>query len=320
MRHTVAIPSDWVRLTALSDLANPRRQAPAHRWRRAGRWALTMTAVVSLLAASLAAPRPSAAAPSLSTLVVESRTGRVVQARYPDMTQYPASLTKMMTLYLLFDALEDKRLSLRTPLRVSRAAAAKPPSKLGLRPGQTITVHHAILALTTESANDVAAAIGERLAGSEARFAQRMTQRARALGMWRTVFRNASGLPAAGQITTARDMSVLARALLRDHPRYYHYFGARQFRYAGVVHGNHNRLLGVYRGLDGIKTGYTQRSGFNLVASARRPNGRLIGVVMGAPSAATRNATMVRLLDKGFRAPPTRGPATTMALRGGRAG
>lgn len=236
-----------------------------------------------------------------SFLVVDAGSGRTLQAVGADTTHYPASLTKMMTLYLLFEALDRKQIKLNSQMRVSRTAAAKPPTELGLRPGQTISVNDAILAITTESANDMAALVGETLGGSETRFASRMTRKARALGMRRTTFGNASGLPHAAQRTTARDMVTLARALLRDYPHYYHYFGKRQFRYAGTTHPNHNRLLGVYPGMDGIKTGYTRASGYNLVASAKRDGKRLIGAVMGSSSAANRNQTMARLLDAGFR-------------------
>jgi len=256
-----------------------------------------------VIAPALTPTRTLAAQRQTSLLVVEAGTGRTLRSVGADVTRYPASLTKMMTLYLLFEAIDRKQIKLNSRMRVSGTAAAKPPTELGLSPGQTITVQNAILAITTESANDMAALVGETLAGSEARFASRMTAKARALGMRRTTFGNASGLPHPAHRTTARDMAILGRALLRDFPHYYHYFGKRQFHYAGATHHNHNRLLGVYRGMDGIKTGFTRASGYNLVASAKRDGRRLIGVVMGSSSAFARNQTMARLLDDGFRNP-----------------
>jgi D-alanyl-D-alanine carboxypeptidase len=210
----------------------------------------------------------------------------------------------MMTLYLLFDAIDSGKLSLGSRLRVSRRAAAQPPTKLGLLPGRTILVRDAILALATQSANDVAVVVAEALAGSEGAFAVRMTAKARSLGMRRTTFRNASGLHHPQQKTTARDMALLGRALLRDFPRRYPIFATRAFRYGSAHYGNHNRLLGMYRGMDGIKTGYTSEAGFNLVASAKREDRRILGVVMGSPSSPARNALMVRMLDEGFRNVP----------------
>jgi D-alanyl-D-alanine carboxypeptidase len=264
------------------------------------RLAIVLAALLMPAALTLIVHPAAALASGVSTIVVDS-DGRTVHAQNADRRAYPASLTKMMTLYMLFDALEQRRIRLNDRIRISGNAAAKPPTQLGLSRGETIRVRDAILALTTKSANDVAAAVAERLAGSETQFAQRMTAKARALGMRRTVFRNASGLPHPGQVSTARDMAILGQALIRDFPQYYSYFGVSRFRYRGAVHANHNRLLGVYRGMDGIKTGYTNAAGFNLVASARRDGKRLIGVVMGADSAAGRNATMARLLDRGFR-------------------
>lgn len=255
--------------------------------------------VLMLILAALIAPGVGASQPSV--LLVDADSSRTLRAVRADAPRYPASLTKMMTLYLLFDALEHQQLHLHSRLRVSRSAAAKPPTALGLRPGRRIRVHDAILAITTESANDMAALVAETLAGNEHRFARRMTRTARALGMHRTQFGNASGLPHPAHRTTARDMARLARALLRHYPQYYHFFGHRRFVYAGRVHPNHNRLLGVYRGMDGLKTGYTRASGYNLVASARRGDRRLIGVVMGSASATQRNQTMKHLLDTGFR-------------------
>lgn len=262
-----------------------------------------LVGVSFFLAAILMAGRSHAA--EYAALVMDAESGRILSQRNADKARYPASLTKMMTLYLLFEALDGKVLRLNTPMKVSALAASRPPSRLGLKPGDTITVRQAILALITKSANDVATVVAERLGGSESRFAQRMTTRAQALGMKRTTFRNASGLPDLSQLTTAHDMALLARALLRRFPHYYGYFAEAAFEYHGHRHINHNRLLGAYDGIDGIKTGYIQASGFNLVASAKRNGRRLIGVVFGANSPAERSHTMIGLLDDGFRALPT---------------
>lgn len=245
-------------------------------------------------------PSPAAAA-RLASILVDASDGRVLQTEDADTPHYPASLTKMMTLYLAFEALDEGRVTLDQPLSVSARAAAQPPTKLGLRAGQSIPMETAMLGLVTKSANDAAAVLAENLAGSEDNFALRMTGKAQALGMTQTVFRNASGLPDPNQVTTARDMSVLAMALLHHYPHYYHYFSVKEFYYGGRPVTNHNRLLGVYDGVDGIKTGYTRAAGFNLVASALRGDRRLIGVVLGAPSSKVRNAMMTDLLDQAFR-------------------
>lgn len=258
--------------------------------------------LLGLAVATVARIPPAAAA--ISALVVEQGSGRTISAVNADAPRYPASLTKMMTLYLLFDALDRGTVRMGTPLTVSRYAASRPPSKLGLLPGRTIRVREAILALATKSANDVAVVVAEGLAGSEPAFARRMTAKARALGMRRTTFRNASGLHHPQQRTTVRDMALLGRALLRDHPQYYGVFATRTFRWSGARYANHNRLMGAYRGMDGIKTGYTQPAGYNLVASASRSGRRLVGVVMGSRSAAVRNGLMASLLDQGFRTAP----------------
>lgn len=257
----------------------------------------------ALLSAGLGA---TSAAAAISSIVIDGASGRVLSEANADAARYPASLTKMMTLYLLFDALDQRVVGMNTRLRVSSHAAMQPPSKLGLRPGQTITVRQAMLALATKSANDVAVVVAENLAKTEAAFARRMTAKARTLGMRRTTFRNASGLHHPQQRTTAREMAMLGRALLRDHPAQYSIFSTRSFRWKRVSHGNHNRLMNAYRGMDGIKTGYTGPAGFNLVASARHKERRLVGVVMGSRSAATRNSLMASLLDQGFETQPTR--------------
>jgi len=241
-----------------------------------------------------------------ASIVVDADTGRIVHGTNIDTRNYPASLTKMMTLYMVFDALEAGELGLRTKLKVSRRAANQPASRLGLKRGKAIRVEDAILALVTKSANDVATVIAENMAGTERAFALKMTARARELGMSRTTFRNASGLPHRGQLSTARDMAKLARALINDHPKYYRFFSTTKFRYAGLTHRNHNKLLTTYEGTDGIKTGYIRAAGYNLVASAKRGDQRLIGVVFGGDSARKRNRHMTTLLNKGFRALDTR--------------
>ena len=236
-----------------------------------------------------------------ASLVIDAETGKILHAVNADTRNYPASLTKMMTLYKIFERIEQGRWSLATKIKISRRAARQPASKLGLRRGQTITARQAILALITKSANDVATAVAEAIAGSERDFALQMTATARKLGMRRTTFRNASGLPHRGQMSTARDMGRLALALLRDYPQYYHYFKRQRFAYGGASHRNHNKLLGKYTGADGFKTGYIRASGFNLVASAKRDGRRIIGVIFGGRSSKMRNRLMVKLLDKGFR-------------------
>jgi D-alanyl-D-alanine carboxypeptidase len=235
-----------------------------------------------------------------AAIVIDAETGEVLNSADADTRNYPASLTKMMTLYMLFEALEQGRLTLDSKLTASQRAAGMSPSKLGLKPGDTIRVREAILALVTKSANDVAVTVAESLADSEWQFAIKMTERARALGMSRTTFKNASGLPNKGQLSTARDMATLSAALLRDFPQHYHYFSASSFSWQGRTYSNHNNLLGQYRGTDGIKTGYIRASGFNLAASVERNGRRLIAVVFGGRTAKSRDQQMVRLLDRGF--------------------
>jgi len=253
-----------------------------------------------------------------AAIVTDARTGTILAAANPDEQRYPASLTKMMTVYLAFEALRDGRTSLSETIRVSSTAAAMPPSRLGLTPGMTLTVEQAILALVTKSANDAAAALGEHLGGgSEIRFAQMMTLRARALGMTRTTFRNASGLPDPDQVTTARDMALLGRRLMADHADRFEYFSAPHFVFRGRTHWNHNRLLQEYDGTDGIKTGFVNDSGFNLVASARRDGVRLVAAVFGGRTGRERDRHMMALLDQGFAqmgvGPSLRGSNSLMA-------
>ncbi len=235
------------------------------------------------------------------SIVIEPETGQVLSQENPDAITYPASLTKMMTLYLTFEALNAGKLRLDQYLPVSYAASSRAPTKLGLRPGKSIAVQDLILGLVTRSANDAACVLAEGLGGSEPIFAEHMTRKARSLGMARTVYRNASGLPDPDQYTTARDQAQLAVALYRDFPREYRYFATREFYFRGSTIHNHNHLLDWYEGADGIKTGYIGASGFNLAASAVRNGHRLIGVIMGGPSAGTRDREMAALLDRGFQ-------------------
>jgi len=241
-------------------------------------------------------------APSRETesIVIDADTGRVLSEMNADSITYPASLTKMMTLYLAFEALNSGRLRLDQSLPVSSEAASKSPTKLHLVPGDSVQVQELILGVVTKSANDAAAVLAEGLAGSEPAFADRMTAKARQLGMTSTVYRNASGLPDPEQRTTARDVAQLALALHHDFPREYRYFATRQFFFRGRVILTHNHLLDWYEGADGIKTGYIGASGFNLAASAVRNGHRLIGVVMGGASAGSRDREMAALLDQGF--------------------
>lgn len=239
-----------------------------------------------------------------AAIIMDAASGEIYHAENIDTRNYPASMTKMMTLYLLFDELEAGRMTLSTPIKISSYAASMEPSKLGLRPGSTIRAEDAILALITKSANDIAVAVGEHISGTERKFAQRMTRKARSLGMTRTSFRNASGLPNKGQLSTARDMAKLSVALIYNHNKYYHYFSRTQFSYQGRTYRGHNKLLKTYEGMDGLKTGYIRASGFNLAASAKRKGRRLIGVVFGGKTSAWRNAHMAKLMDKGFRLAP----------------
>ena len=257
-----------------------------------------IAAFVAIMSVALLSSVPAWA--NYASLLMDASTGRVLYEANADLPRYPASLTKMMTLYMLFEALDQGRVTLDQQLYTSEHASAQAPTKLGLRPGQRIVVEDAILGLVTKSANDAAAVVAEALGGTEENFAWQMTTRAHQLGMTRTYFANASGLPDPNQVTSARDMAILALALLHDYPHYYHYFGTERFYWGGASLANHNRLLGNYPGVDGIKTGYTHAAGFNLVASAMRDGRRLIGVVMGASSSGTRSLLMTSMLDQAF--------------------
>ncbi len=235
-----------------------------------------------------------------SSIVIDAATGAVLSEDDADAQRYPASLTKMMTLYLVFEALDQGKLTLDTKLTVSKHAAEQSPTKLGLRPGEQIAVRDVILGMVTRSANDAAVTAAEALGGTEEHFGQMMTEHAHRLGMANTTFDNASGLPDPLNITTARDMARLSRALIRNYPRYYTYFSTAEFTFAGQRITNHNHLMSWYEGADGIKTGFISAAGFNLAASAVRDNRRLIGVVLGGPSPFARDKYMAKLLDAGF--------------------
>ena len=235
-----------------------------------------------------------------ASIIIDATTGTVLESQKADKSLHPASLTKIMTLLLVFEALEGGRLDLNDRIRVSRRAASMVPSKLGLKPGSSIRVKDAIHALSVKSANDVAVAVAERLGGTESGFARIMNRKAKQLGMTRTVFRNASGLHDKRQISTARDMAKLARYVIQAYPSYYRYFSRKSFTYAGKTYRSHNRLMGKYKGMDGMKTGYIAASGFNLVASAVRNDRRIIAVVFGGRTSKSRNSHMHVLLDRGF--------------------
>lgn len=285
--------------------------------RRVGR-AFAMGTRGALLAAMALALTAMLSAPAFanskySGIVVDVKSGRTLYSYKADTARYPASLTKIMTLYVLFEELEAGRMSLQTPLKVSKHAASRPPSKLGLKPGSTIAVKDAIMALVTKSANDVAVVVAENVGGSVPAFAQRMTRTARQIGMKRTTFHNPSGLPDNRQKTTARDMALLGRAIQERFPKYYKYFNTRVYTYKGRRYGNHNRLLGRVKGVDGIKTGYIRASGFNLVTSVNTGGRHIVAVVMGGRTGASRNAQMKKLISQ-YLPKATRGNRTAPML------
>lgn len=260
----------------------------------------------AVLAAAFSSPAEAARkkrvapAPKYSAIVVHADTGDVLLSKYADEARFPASLTKMMTLYLLFEEIEAGRFNLDSDLTVSAQAAGQPPSKLGLTAGSKITVEQAIEALIVKSANDVAVTVAEGVSGSEWKFAQEMTARARTLGMRNTTFKNASGLPNSRQMTTARDLATLSQRLIKDFPQYFPYFNTQHFTWNGRTYRTHNSLVRTFEGADGLKTGYTQRSGFNLATTATRDGQRIIGVVLGGRSVATRDAHMSEILTTAF--------------------
>ena len=268
-------------------------------WFQRIKGAILRLAVALLVVAGGASPA-MAAKRTASAIVINEATGDVYFARGADRQGYPASLTKVMTLYLVFDALKNGGLMYDRKLPVSPVAAGRSPTKLWLAPGSTITVREAILALVTLSANDAATVLAEAMGGTERQFAKMMTARAHQLGMTQTRFMNASGLPNSAQVSTPRDMAKLGIAIRRDFPEYYNFFSTREFTYGGRTYRNHNRLLGAFQGVDGIKTGYTAASGFNLVSSAERDGTRLVGVVFGGNTAAARDAYMRTILTNAF--------------------
>ncbi|MEY8837719.1 D-alanyl-D-alanine carboxypeptidase family protein, partial [Cribrihabitans sp. XS_ASV171] len=272
---------------------------------RPAQWGLT---ILTLIWLSVLAPMSAQAAP-YAAMVIDARTGEVLHSRNADARLHPASLTKMMTLYIAFEAVRNGEIDLDTQVRIPAEAAAEPPSKLGLRAGQRIAFRYLIRAAAVKSANDAATAIGIAISGSEAAFARRMTRTAKAMGMSRTTFKNAHGLTEEGHLSTARDMTTLGRHLLYDYPQYYNLF-SRQETHAGIktVANTNRRLLAAYEGADGIKTGYTRAAGFNLVASAKRGDERIIATVFGGNSSSSRNAKVAELLDLGFRRAPSRAP------------
>lgn len=259
-------------------------------------FALRLLALIGI--ALVLGSAPAAANSKYAGIVVDAKTGKTLYSHEADELRYPASLTKMMTLYLTFEALERGKISLNTRVKFSANAAKEPPTKLGVKPGQSITVEQVIYSLVTKSANDASTAIAEHLGGSEAKFASLMTAKARSLGMSRTTFRNAHGLPNANQTTTARDMATLGIALREHFPRQYKYFSTRSFTFGKSRMGNHNRLLGAVRGVDGIKTGYTRASGFNLVSSVVDRDRSIVAVVMGGRTGASRNEQMKDLISR----------------------
>jgi D-alanyl-D-alanine carboxypeptidase (penicillin-binding protein 5/6) len=271
--------------------------------------------VAALLVTGTAAPtfaqaqvlRVNTSEPRYAAIVMDANTGEILYQMRADSPRYPASISKVMTMYLAFEALAEGRLKLTDEIVVSPHAASMQPTKLGLRAGSRITVDAAMRSIATKSANDMAVALGERLGGTESNFAKLMTMRARELGMNNTQFVNASGLPNTGQISTAHDLAILSRAVMRDYPQYYSYFSLKSFTYHGQTMRNHNHLLGAVPGVDGIKTGYIGASGFNIAVSAVRDGHRLIAVVLGGSSAAARDDNVEDLLNSGFSVVKRRG-------------
>jgi D-alanyl-D-alanine carboxypeptidase len=277
------------------------------------------TALVAVLLGLLIGAGAAQAAPRVAEYVVDARNGAVLHERDAHVKLHPASLTKMMTLYLVFEAVESGKLDLDQRVVVSAAAAAQPPSKVGFKVGQQVRIRDLIRAAAVRSANDSAVVLAEAVSGSEARFAELMTRRARDLGMSNTTFRNASGLTASGHLSTAHDMTVLGLRLFQDYPEYYNLFGRTATPAFGKTITNTNRLLSSYRGADGIKTGYTRAAGFNLVSSAERDGVRVIATLFGGRSGASRNARVAELMDLGFQrasdAPRRGAPAEALVAR-----
>lgn len=259
--------------------------------------AIVITLILSLLLIA-GLDRPAMARPAFSAITVDASTGEIIYGKYIDARRYPASLTKVMTLYLMFQEIDSGRMSFSTDMKVSRHAAAQQPSKLGLKPGTTLSARDAMFALITKSANDAAMVVAEHIGGSQKGFAERMTRQARDMGMTRTRFTNPNGLPDKRQVTTARDMATLGLRIQRDFPNYYKHFATRSFKYGNRNYRNHNRLLGKLAGVDGIKTGYTRASGFNLISSRTVGRRHVVAVVMGGRTGRSRNAFMTKILKR----------------------
>ncbi|WP_306253429.1 D-alanyl-D-alanine carboxypeptidase [Parvularcula sp. IMCC14364] len=257
--------------------------------------------LASLALTLIGAAQPALANSKYAALVIHADTGDILFDKYSTQRRYPASLTKIMTLYLLFEELEKGNLTLESKLTASHYAASMPASDLGLKRGQTIKVEDAINALVIKSANDVAVVVAEKIAGSEKAFATKMTNKAWSMGMRSTQFRNASGLPNSKQYTTARDMAVLARRMMQDFPQYWHYFQKENLSWKGNTYNTHNKLVGSFDGANGLKTGYTRMSGYNLATTITRGDNRLIGIVLGGRSGTTRNRHMREILDKAYK-------------------
>lgn len=262
--------------------------------------AVVMVLILSLFLVA-SANRPALARPAFSAITVDASNGKIIYSRNIDSKRFPASLTKVMTLYMMFQEIEAGRMSFSTRMKVSKHAAAQQPSKLGLKVGSTITARDAMFALITKSANDAAMVVAEHIGGSQKEFARRMTQQARAMGMTRTKFTNPNGLPDRRQVTTARDMATLGLRIQRDFPQYYKHFATRSFKYGKRKYRNHNRLLGRVKGVDGIKTGYTRASGFNLLSSRSLGKRRVVAVVIGGRTGRSRNAFMTKILKRDLR-------------------
>ncbi|RWF65909.1 D-alanyl-D-alanine carboxypeptidase [Mesorhizobium sp.] len=278
---------------------------------------LKAATIVALAMGVVVADAASSMAAKSAAIVIDAKTGKVLYSSDANGRRYPASLTKMMTLYLTFEALAKGRISKNTPVPFSAHAAAEPPTKLGVKPGGSVSVDTAILSMVTKSANDSATALGELIGGNEANFARMMTAKARQLGMNGTVFRNANGLPDPGQFTTAHDMAMLGIALREHFPQYYGYFSQRSFLYGRQRINGHNRLLGRIKGVDGIKTGYTRASGYNLVSSVNDGDRKLVAVVMGGASGRSRDNQMAGLINAYMPRASTRGGGALVAKTGG---
>lgn len=256
--------------------------------------------VFFVLAVLLTLVNPAQANPRSAAIVIDASTGAVLHESNADASRYPASLTKMMTLYLLFEAIEQHKMTLDSRMPVSAHAASMPSTNIGLRAGDSISVREAIPALIVRSANDVAAVVAEALGANETNFGRMMTEKARKLGMQSTTFRNASGLPNPEQKTTARDMVTLSARLIKDFPQYYHYFSTQSFSHKGITYKSHNRMVRNTPGVDGLKTGFIRASGFNVATSAKRGNRRVVAVVMGGNTAVARDQHMAQLLERSF--------------------